>query len=58
MMPLDPGAEGEHVDAILERLRGLAALGVSHVHGWVPNVSAITPLELIGERIIPIAAGL
>jgi F420-dependent oxidoreductase-like protein len=58
MMPLDPGADGEQVDAILERLRGLAALGVTHVHSRVPNVSAITPLELIGERIIPVAAGL
>jgi F420-dependent oxidoreductase-like protein len=57
MMPLDPGQHGEHVDEILERLRGLAALGVSHVHGWVANVSAITPLELLGERVIPIADG-
>jgi F420-dependent oxidoreductase-like protein len=55
MMPLDPGQHGEHVDEILERLRGLAPLGVSHVHGWVANVSAITPLELLGERVIPIA---
>jgi F420-dependent oxidoreductase-like protein len=57
MMPLDPGTDGEHVEAILERLRGLAALGVSHAHGRVPNVSAITPLEMFGERIIPVAAG-
>jgi F420-dependent oxidoreductase-like protein len=55
MMPLDPGQHGEHADEILERLRGLAALGVSHVHGRVANVSAITPLELLGERVIPIA---
>jgi F420-dependent oxidoreductase-like protein len=57
MMPLDPGPDGEQVDAILERLRELAALGVTHAHSRVPNVSAITPLELIGERIIPVAAG-
>ena len=57
MMPLDLGTDGEHVDATLERLRDLAALGVSHVHGRVANVEAITPLELFGERIIPVAAG-
>jgi F420-dependent oxidoreductase-like protein len=57
MMPLDPGADGEHVDAILERLHGLAALGITHAHGRVANVQAITPLELFGERIIPVAAG-
>src|SRR5258708_39942622 len=55
IMPLDPGSDGEHVDEILERLRDLSALGISHVHGRVANVSAITPLELFGERVIPIA---
>jgi F420-dependent oxidoreductase-like protein len=58
MMPLDPGEQGEHIDEILERLRWVAGLGVSHVHSRVPNVAAITPLELIGERIIPEAARL
>jgi F420-dependent oxidoreductase-like protein len=57
MMPMDPGANGEHVDEILERLRGLATIGISHAHGRVPNVTAIRPLELFGERIIPVAAG-
>jgi F420-dependent oxidoreductase-like protein len=57
MMPLDPGPGGEHVDAILERLRELAGLGVTHVHGRVANVQAITPLELFGELVIPVAAG-
>ncbi len=57
MMPMDPGENGEHVDEILERLRGLAAMGISHAHGRVPNVAAIRPLELFGERIIPVAAG-
>ncbi|HVB44192.1 MAG TPA: LLM class F420-dependent oxidoreductase [Streptosporangiaceae bacterium] len=56
MMPLDPGPDGENVDALLEKLRGLAALGVSHVHGRIPRVSTVTPLELFGERVIPVAA--
>jgi F420-dependent oxidoreductase-like protein len=58
MMPLDPGADGEKVDEILERLAQLAALGVTHVHSSVPNVASITPLEIIGEKIIPEAAKL
>jgi alkanesulfonate monooxygenase len=56
MMPLDPGAEGEKVDALLDQLRELAALGVSHVHGIVPNAVAIRPLELLGDRVVPEAA--
>jgi alkanesulfonate monooxygenase len=58
MMPMDPGAAGEHVDDILGRLEHLAALGVEHVHGRLPNVSTITPLEIFGEQIIPAAAKL
>lgn len=57
MFQIDPGPGGELVDELLERMRRLAALGVSHVHGLVPNVSAITPLELLGEQVIPVAAG-
>jgi alkanesulfonate monooxygenase len=56
MLPMDPGENGEHVDEILERLHWVASLGVSHAHSRVPNVTAITPLEIIGERIIPLAA--
>ena len=53
MFPLDPGTDGENVDTILEQMAGLAKLGVTHVHGWVPGVSAITPLEILGEKVIP-----
>jgi F420-dependent oxidoreductase-like protein len=56
MFPLDPGADGENVDSILEELKRLAGLGIEEAHGSVPNVSQITPLELLGERVIPIAA--
>ncbi len=57
MMPLDPGPDGENVEAMIERMRELAALGVSHAHGRVPDVSRITPLEVLGERVIPAVAG-
>ena len=56
MMSLDPGADGEKVDALLEQLRGLAALGVAEVHGYVPQVASSRRLELLGTRVVPAAA--
>jgi F420-dependent oxidoreductase-like protein len=57
MFSLDPGADGEKVDALLEELQRLASLGVQEAHGSVPDVWRITPLELLGERVVPAAAG-
>ena len=56
MAPLDPGPNGEKVDDLLAELRRLARLGFTHVHGAVPDVASITPLEILGERVIPVAA--
>lgn len=56
MFPLDPGADGEKVDELLGQLEGLAKLGITHVHGWVPQVSTITPLEILGKRVVPAIA--
>jgi F420-dependent oxidoreductase-like protein len=56
MFSIDPGADGENVDTLLEELRRLAALGISHVHGSLPGVNTITPLEILGERVIPVIA--
>jgi F420-dependent oxidoreductase-like protein len=53
MFHFDTGPKGENVDAMLEQLRDLAALGITHAHGRVMNVSEITPLEIIGDRVIP-----
>ena len=57
MFHIDPGPNGENCDAILEQLRDLAKLGVTHAHSRIPNVTSIRPLEILGERVIPIAAG-
>ncbi len=57
MFPLDPGQDGENVDVLLEQLSRLADLGIKEAHGVVPRVTTIRPLELLGERVIPIAAG-
>jgi F420-dependent oxidoreductase-like protein len=56
MFPLDPGPHGENVDTILTELQRLAGLGISHAHGRVTDVAQIKPLELLGERVIPVAA--
>jgi F420-dependent oxidoreductase-like protein len=57
MMRFQPGANGENIDSMLEQLRELADLGVSEVHGSVEHVSQLTPLELMGEHVIPVVAG-
>jgi F420-dependent oxidoreductase-like protein len=57
MGPLDPGADGENVDALVESMQHLAGLGVTHYHGSVPGAASITPLEVLGERVIPVVAG-
>ncbi|OUS85088.1 LLM class F420-dependent oxidoreductase [Rhodococcus sp. NCIMB 12038] len=56
MFPLDPGADGQNVDTLLSQLEGLSKLGITHVHGWVPEVASITPLEILGERVVPVIA--
>jgi alkanesulfonate monooxygenase len=56
MAPLDPGPNGEKVDDLLAELRRLGELGFTHVHGSIPDVATITPLEILGERVIPAVA--
>ena len=36
-------------------LERLAKLGVHEVHGWVPRVWELTPLEIIGRELVPAA---
>jgi alkanesulfonate monooxygenase len=56
MGPIDPGPNGEKVDELLEGLRGLAALGITQVHGSPSGPVTVEALELLGERVIPEAA--
>ncbi len=56
MGPIDPGPNGEKVDALLAELERLAGLGVTLIQGSLPNVDTITPLDILGERVIPLAA--
>ncbi len=56
MLRLDPGEHGEHVDTLLEDLHRLSELGVAETHGKVPHVSDLKRLEILGDRVIPVAA--
>jgi F420-dependent oxidoreductase-like protein len=56
MFPLDPGENGEKISGLLVQLRGLAALGVSEAHGWVPRVWQTERLELLGKEVVAAAA--
>jgi alkanesulfonate monooxygenase len=44
------------LDELLEQLRSLADLGITHVHATVKDVSTIIPLETLGEKVVPIIA--
>jgi len=54
----DVGENGRNVGSIIEQLGHLADLGFSVAHGSVADVSSITPLEIIGDRIVPAIAEL
>ena len=56
MGPLDPGADNENVEGMVEDMRRLADLGVTHYHGSVPDVATITPIEQLAEHVIPVVA--
>jgi alkanesulfonate monooxygenase len=58
MFGLDPGEKGEKVDELLKQLQRLAGLGIQEAHGWVPRVSEITPLEILGREVVPAIAEL
>jgi F420-dependent oxidoreductase-like protein len=58
MGPLDPGPGGNKVEELIGSMRRLAGLGITHYHGSVPDVASITPLEVLGQRVIPAVAEL
>lgn len=58
MMRLDPGAQGEHVEQVMDELTAMAALGVQHVHTGVPDAADLTRISVFSESIIPAAAEL
>ena len=53
----NPGPNGEYVDEMLTELKRFAELGIVHAQGVVADAASIRPLELMGERVIPVVAG-
>jgi F420-dependent oxidoreductase-like protein len=58
MFGMELDATGSNAHQILDDLASLSERGISHAHCRVGGVSTLRPLELIGEKIIPAAAGL
>ncbi len=58
MYRLDVGENGEKAGELVETLRGFAKLGIQEVHGIVPGVQAITPIEILGREVLPAVADL
>ncbi len=50
--------DGAKVSALLGQLRWLADMGIQTVIGFVPHVDRITPLEILGRKVIPAVAEL
>jgi len=54
----DDARDTTKLDALIGQLHWLASMGIQTVVGFVPNVGDITPVEIIGDRVIPAIAGL
>jgi F420-dependent oxidoreductase-like protein len=54
----DPGQKGEKTGEIVDQLGKLAEMGFHTALGAVANVWEVTPLEIIGSKVIPAVAGL
>jgi F420-dependent oxidoreductase-like protein len=53
----DVGPGGSKVSELQRQLEWLGGLGIQTVIGFVIGVDQITPLEIMGREVIPIAAG-
>jgi F420-dependent oxidoreductase-like protein len=54
----DVGQDGELANSVVDRLGALAEMGFGTAIGSVASVWDVTPLEIIGSRVIPQVAGL
>jgi F420-dependent oxidoreductase-like protein len=54
----DVGADGSKAGEVINKLRWLASMGIQSVFGWVVGVDQITPLEIMGREVIPLASEL
>jgi F420-dependent oxidoreductase-like protein len=54
----DVGEDESKAGELIGQLRWLAGMGIQTVIGFVPDVHRITPLEIIGRKVIPTLADL
>lgn len=54
----DVGENGENVEKIVGQCHWLASMGIETVIGSVKDAWKITPLELMGSRVLPAVAGI
>jgi len=52
----DAGEDGSKAKELIGQLQWLGSMGIQTVFGAVPHVDRITPLELIGQEVIPAVA--
>jgi F420-dependent oxidoreductase-like protein len=52
----DVGEGGEKAEELVRRLRWLGGMGIDTVIGMVPGVDRISPLEIIGRKVLPVVA--
>jgi len=53
MQMLDVGPAGDKVDEVIESLRVLSALGITHVHTGVISDDPLEYIDLVGRLVIP-----
>ncbi len=58
MGPMDVGQDGEKAEQFVEQLRGWAELGIQEYHGAPADYWTLTPLQIIGEQVVPQVAEL
>ena len=51
--PFRPGSEGSGVGQIVDDLGRFSELGITVAIGTIDGVESITPIEIVGERVIP-----
>ncbi|MGE5596651.1 MAG: LLM class F420-dependent oxidoreductase [Hyphomicrobiales bacterium] len=55
LLRMDPGANGEKADQLLDTLGRFAEVGVQGVMGALIGVENLKPIEAMGEKVIPAA---
>jgi alkanesulfonate monooxygenase SsuD/methylene tetrahydromethanopterin reductase-like flavin-dependent oxidoreductase (luciferase family) len=55
---MDVGSNGERVAQTIEELRELSELGIDVAHGQLAGMHEITPIEIVGNEVLPAVANL